>query len=640
MKMRKMQFSLPLLSKELTEMANRRRTYIIRTIYAMLFLGFVGFISLDQISNLQNNPLAILGHGRHIFESMIYLQFTAIYLFLPAITCSVITQEKEHNSLGLLLITRLSPSTIILEKYLGRLITMVTFLMLGLPILAFAYSLGGVSPVMFINGLWFLMITMFQVAALGVLCSSFFRTTVSAFIATYVFGFLMIFGPGISNELNLFFFHDFLNLITNLLENISVGTIPNARGIGRVVNYLHGLPIWSNILPRNEDLCFSLFSPYLFDRFSRGAGFSAVGSTFIFSIPTVLSIIVFLFSARYFLVRRAFLPSRNYLLILFKSLDGLFSKINHNRVTRGVILIKEKVHLPDNEPIAWRETSKKSLGTFRYLFRILVVLEIPTLFLCVLIAISSPQAVVPGAVMLLWFVWGLVVLLLAVSATSLISSERSHETLDVLLTTPISGKNILAQKIAGVNRLCLTLLVPLLTIVLFEAWWKWEYAKFSSQHRYELEWLPYLIGSVLTIAIYLPMLIWLFCWIGMKVKSQTKAILTALGVIVIWCILPFILVFPIYILNPSFNESSVIYGSFLSPASYIVINEIGAFNEFGTTWLPLIINSLIYGGCLWFFRSQCHKHIDENLGRLSDEENPTNRSTMLPLGNQSFLSSD
>lgn len=193
MKMRKMQFSLPLLSKELTEMANRRRTYIIRTIYAMLFLGFVGFISLDQISNLQNNPLAILGHGRHIFESMIYLQFTAIYLFLPAITCSVITQEKEHNSLGLLLITRLSPSTIILEKYLGRLITMVTFLMLGLPILAFAYSLGGVSPVMFINGLWFLMITMFQVAALGVLCSSFFRTTVSAFIATYVFGFLMIF---------------------------------------------------------------------------------------------------------------------------------------------------------------------------------------------------------------------------------------------------------------------------------------------------------------------------------------------------------------------------------------------------------------------------------------------------------------
>ena len=35
---------LPLLSKELIEMANRRRTYIIRTVYALLVLGCVGFI--------------------------------------------------------------------------------------------------------------------------------------------------------------------------------------------------------------------------------------------------------------------------------------------------------------------------------------------------------------------------------------------------------------------------------------------------------------------------------------------------------------------------------------------------------------------------------------------------------------------
>ena len=622
MKLRRVQFSLPLLSKELTEMANRRRTYIIRTIYALLFLGFVGFISIDQMSGLQNNPLAILGRGRQIFETMIYLQFTAIYLFLPAITCSVITQEKEHNSLGLLLITRLSPATIILEKYLGRLITMVTFLMLGLPILAFAYSLGGVSPAMFFNGLWLLMITMFQVAALGVLCSSFFRTTVSAFIATYVFGFLMLFGLAISHQLNLFFLGDFINLIGNQLQS---------------------LPFWSNISFRgNEELSLLLFAPYWFDRFAWGTGFSSVVVTFIVSIPIILSTFVFLLFAHYFLVRRAFLPSRNYLLNLFKSLGRVFSKINHNRVTRGIVLVKDQVHLPNNEPIAWRETSKKSLGTFRYLFRILVTVEVPVLFLCILIATSSPQAVVPGAVILLWFVWGLVVLLLAVSATSLISGERSHETLDVLLTTPLSGKNILAQKIAGVKRLCLTLLVPLLAIVFFEAWWKWEYAQINphSRNPYELEWLPYLIGSLLTIGIYLPMLIWLFCWIGMKVKSQTKAILSALGLIVIWCILPFILVFPILILNPSFNENSIIYGLFLSPASYLVINEIAEFNEFGTIWAPMIVNSLFYGGCYWLFRSQCHNHIDENLGRLTGEENPKDRSIILPLDKQSLLSSD
>lgn len=622
MKMRKFQVSLPLLTKELVEMANRRRTYIIRTIYALLFLGFVGFIYLESISGLQNDPMAILGRGRQIFESMVYLQFTAIYLFLPAIACSVITQEKERNSLGLLLITRLSPSTIILEKYLGRLITMITFLMLGLPILAFAYSLGGVSLAMFINALWLLLITMLQVAALGVMCSSFCRTTVSAFIATYVLGFIMLFGLLITYELNLFYLGDMLKLITSSVLKI---------------------PFVSNYLNRgDEELCFIMFGPYWFDRFSMRGGASSVIGAFIFSIPLMITTFMFLIFAHYFLVRRAFLPARNYLLNLFKSLDRVFSKINNNRVTRGIVLVKEQIKLPEFTPIAWRETSKKSLGTFRYLFRILVTLEVPILFICVLIATGSPRPVVEGAVILLWLVWGLTVLLLAVSATSLISGERSHETLDVLLTTPISGKELLRQKIAGVKRLCLVLLIPLLTIVLFEAWWKWEYSYIASGYRnkYALQWFAYLVGSLITLSIYLPMLIWLFCWIGMKVKSQTKAILTALGLIIVWCLLPFILAFPIFMLNPSFDEDSIIYGLFLSPASFVVINEIAEFHEFGTPWIPLLVNTIIYGGCLLLFRSQCLNHIDENLGRLSDQDIHLSRDTKIPVSDQPIFSSE
>ena len=624
MKLRKFQFSLPLLSKELTELANRKRTYIIRTIYALLFLGCVGFIYIDLMSGLRNNPMAILGRGRQLYEAMVYLQFTAIYLFLPAITCGVITQEKERNSLGLLLITRLSPSTIILEKYLGRLITMITFLMLGLPILAFAYSLGGVSPAMFINGLWLLTITMFQVAALGVLCSSFFRTTVGAFIATYVLGFFMIFGLPIAYQLNLFYYGDFIRMISHTYRDT---------------------PFWSTYLTRNGwELNFMFFGPVWFDRFSwtTGTGAAAIIGTLVFSVPILLSTFLFLIFAHFYLVRRAFLPARNFLLNVFKNLDRLFSKINNNRITRGVVLVKDQVRLPDNDPIAWRETSKKSLGTFRYLFRILVSLEVPVLLLCVFIATIEPDAVVPGAVMLYWLIWGLAVLLLAVSATSLIAGERSHETLDVLLTTPISGTKLLEQKLAGVKRLCLVLLIPLSTIVLFETWWKWEYAQINpaNRNRYELLWFPYLIGSLLTIGIYLPMLIYLFCWIGMKIKSQTKAILTALGATIVWCLLPFILAFPIFILYPSFDEDSILYGIFLSPASYIVINEVAEFREFGSVWIPLFVNTFIYGGCYLFFRSLCRSHIDEKLGRLGGDDVDISRSPNISSLNHSLLSSE
>lgn len=572
MKKRRHQFSLPLLTKELTEIANRRRTYIVRTIYALLFLGIISFIYLEKLAGLQNEPMAILGRGREIFKSMIYWQFIAIYLFLPAITCGVITQEKERNSLGLLLITRLSPFAIIMEKYLGRLITMATFLMLGLPILAFAYSLGGVSPEMFINGLWLLTITMFQVGALGVMCSSFCRTTVAAFIATYLFE-IMLLGP---------------------------------CGTGIVFSAVEDNPLIA---------------------------------TLIFSFPVLISTFLFLLFAHYFLVRRAFLPPSNFLLNIFKAVDQIFNDINDNPITRGVEIIKDKTSLPHDEPIAWRETSKKSLGTFRYQFRILVALEVPVLFICLLVATSNPQPLVPGVSILLCLVWIMTALLLAVSATSLISAERSHETLDVLLTVPLSGKELMYQKIKGVKRLCLVLLVPLLTTVFFESWWKWEHSRFRSNNEndFATQWLPYLIGSLVTIGIYFPMLIWLFCWIGMKVKSQMKAILSSVSLIIIWCILPIILAFPIFILFPTINVSSVLYGMFLSPAAYIVMNENAQFFEFGSAWFPLIANTLIYGTCYYLFRFQCINHIDKNLGRLSDPGVFDKQSEIMLSHNQSLV---
>ncbi len=575
MRRRRYHFSLPLLTKELTEIANRRRTYIVRTIYALVFLCIVGFIYLDLLAGLQNDPMAILGRGRQIFDEMIGLQFAAIYLFLPAITCGVITQEKERNSLGLLLITRLSPFTIIMEKYLGRLITMASFLMLGLPILAFAYALGGISPAMFINGLWLLMITMFQVAALGVLCSSYFRSTVTAFIATYVLGILLL-GP---------------------------------CGLGTA---------------------FSVTGPH------------SIFATLIFSFPILISTFLFLLFATHFLVQRAFLPPSNFLLNIFKALDQLFTEINDNPVTRGVELVKDRNILPDDEPIAWRETSKKSLGTIRYQFRILVALEVPVFVICQWTATNHPQPVVPGISLLLFLVWGVTVLLLAVSAPSLISAERTHETLDVLLTVPVSGKELIKQKIKGVNRLCLVLLVPLLTIVFFESWWKWEHTQFNSNraNEYATQWLPYLAGSLITIGIYLPMLIWLFCWIGMKIKSQTKAILSALSVVIIWCILPFFLAFPILILYPSFDENSILYGVFLSPVAYLVMNENGAFSEFGSAWTPLLVNTVIYSICYYLFRSHCINHIDENLGRLPDLDISEDQSMIIPVHNQSLAGSE
>src|SRR5262249_6133780 len=141
------------------------------------------------------SPLAVLGRGREMFNALVYLQFGGVYLFMPAITCGVVTQEKERDSLQLLLITRLGPWTIIFEKLLGRVVPMLGFLLLSLPLLGFAYSLGGISPWLLWTAVWLLALATLQMGTLALLCSAFFRTTVAAFITSYVVAFIMFFGP-------------------------------------------------------------------------------------------------------------------------------------------------------------------------------------------------------------------------------------------------------------------------------------------------------------------------------------------------------------------------------------------------------------------------------------------------------------
>ena len=129
------QLGLPLLTKELIEQAARKRTYVVRLVYASLLflLAFWQFTSI--LSSNGSNSLAILGSGTDMFNRVIELQSLGILLFLPALACGAITSEKERDSLTMLLVTRLGPFTILLEKLLGRLVPMFSFLLLSLPLL-------------------------------------------------------------------------------------------------------------------------------------------------------------------------------------------------------------------------------------------------------------------------------------------------------------------------------------------------------------------------------------------------------------------------------------------------------------------------------------------------------------------------
>ena len=356
---------------------------------------------------------------------------------------------------------------------------------------------------------------------------------------------------------------------------------------------------------------------------------------FLAGLPLLASTVTFLLLARLVVVRRAFAQPRNLLLALFKRLDRLFWSWN-DRLARGIVLVKDAASLPGDDSIAWRETTKKSLGTARYLFRVFVALEVPTGVVCMLISLSNANTGLEGATILMFLLWVIAALLISVTSTSLIASERSHETLDVLLSTPITSRELIRQKFRGVRRLMLMLAVPLLTVVFFEAWWKGEFSSiaygiYGYGRRFNL--LMYLVCSLLTIAVYFPLIAWLSFYVGLRVRTQARAIIGSLAALVGWCVAPWLLLFPFAILLRPRNESPFSFLTLFSPATIIPMNEFGDIERmyglggnvfedgsfFPFAWLAILLNFGFYTAAFLMIRHLALTGADRLLGRGDSE---------------------
>lgn len=547
-------WELPLLVKELNEQSARARTYVVRFLYAATLFGAACSLFYGGFGGGGDEGSAVLGRGRFMFERLVTFQFWSIFLFLPAISCSALTVEKERNSLGLLLITSLRPWQIALQKTLGRVVPMVTYVLLSFPLMAVAYSYGGVTEDYLWSGTYLLVLTCLQVAALSIACSAYFPTTVEAFIANYVI-FLVLYG----------------------------------------------------IMPIG-------WGPSLFALADEGSFVTTVFSSFLMVMLTC----AFLVAGWLFVESRAFIPPKNVLLGLFKKLDAWFNDMN--QVTGGIVLVRDGDPLPQNRPVAWRETAKKSLGTFRYLFRVLVALELPLLFICQMVRLGGPQGqgLQPISIFL-YVLWLLSMAMIVVHGGSVISAERSRQTLEVLLATPLDGRDILRQKLQGVWRLLGVLLVPFLTVFGFETWW-------NTVGTYRWLYLPLALTTAL---VYLPLIAWFALAVGLNVKSQIKGILTSMSLIGMWLLAPVVLRFVLVVLLKVDDRSLALQLLTLFPTELIpgiertgsVIIIAGATSQQPARppFLLFAVNLLLHAGGLYWLRRYCLSNADRLLGRMSEE---------------------
>jgi hypothetical protein len=590
------QLGLPLLAKELIEQSARKRTYVVRVAYASI-LFFTAFLMFyEELRVGTTSPMAVLGKGRELFKMLVALQFAGVYLFLPAMTCGVVTQEKERASLQLLFLTRLGPWTILFEKLAGRLIPMLYFLLLSLPLLAFAYTLGGLSLGTLLTGIWMLTLAVIQMGTLALACSTYFRTTVGAFIWTYLLAILTFAGPA---------------LFWLLVESLT-----GFDAVQSVRSYSVGTPILEVFI---EAPLFG-FAHFIVEAQMPGGSSLAIALHSLLVLALGAGCLVL---ARVFLVRRAFVSPRNVVLNIFKIMDRVFLRLNNNRLTKGIIFVRDTAALPDADPVAWRETAKRSLGKGQYLARVFIALEVPVSILCLMTIFASLDAEPLG--LLLVIVWIIAVLMVSVQAASLIAGERSHQTLDVLATTPLRGHDIIRQKFRSVRRLMLVLCVPLFTIFAFTASMRWGMPHMGYAMGYqppEFRLGVYLTCSLLSVAVYLPLIAWMSCYIGLRVKTQSRAIVGALGAVIVWCVAPLIFILlPIGILVSPGQNSGWGWFALFTPAAIVALNEGNEWHELlNLPWLAMFLNFAWYGAWLLVFRGLCFRQSDRFLGRVDVHE--------------------
>ncbi len=183
----------PVFFHELRFVARQRRAYALRTILG-LFLLYLVIQSTNhfpayayQANRQQDFTAAELARiGMSLWAAVIWLQAIVILLLTPAFVAGTIAEERQRKVLGYLLASPLSGAEIVLGKLAARLLNLVVLVAVGLPVVSLALFLGGIDPdtVWLCYGTSFS--TLYLVASLSILVSTFSQRPRDAILRAYL----------------------------------------------------------------------------------------------------------------------------------------------------------------------------------------------------------------------------------------------------------------------------------------------------------------------------------------------------------------------------------------------------------------------------------------------------------------------
>lgn len=180
---------LALVGRELRVAARHSFTYYLRTlgVGALLLAGVLLGIENDFAANI----------GGDLFDAFHRILFWTIWALVPLLTADCLSRERREGTLGMLFLTRLRPSAIVVAKGLAHGLRALTMVLAVLPVLAIPFLLGGVSWDQAAMSAMVNFSAMCWALAAGLLASAWSKSWRSALLKTLVLATLFMLALGV-----------------------------------------------------------------------------------------------------------------------------------------------------------------------------------------------------------------------------------------------------------------------------------------------------------------------------------------------------------------------------------------------------------------------------------------------------------
>jgi ABC-type transport system involved in multi-copper enzyme maturation permease subunit len=192
----------PVLFYDLVRLARRNRYFLIRVLYIgtiillLLWQYNDTFISQRMPWGWPGGRMRFAGSGsasaaegavfaEQFFNKFMVFQFALVMLLTPVYTAGAIAEEKDRRTLEFLLSTDLANREIILSKFLSRFANLAIIVITGIPVLSAIQFLGGVDPDLLLASFVALVLTMASLASLSIFYSVYSRKPRDAILLTY-----------------------------------------------------------------------------------------------------------------------------------------------------------------------------------------------------------------------------------------------------------------------------------------------------------------------------------------------------------------------------------------------------------------------------------------------------------------------